>query len=110
MSNISADCVPECELIVTGSVVSAPAVSAIAPVAPVTALPEMSESVFDALAYGMCVDVIVPAIVALLVLHVGQEIVPVAVIGLGVTTMGDEAATLVTLPVPVPEKFVSLGA
>jgi hypothetical protein len=91
-------------------VVSAPAVSAIAPVAPVTALPAMSESVFAALAYGMWVEVIVPAIVAPLTLHVGQEIVPVVVIGLGVTTMGDEAATLVTLPVPLPAKFVSFGA
>ena len=44
-----------------------------------------------------------------LVLHVGQEIVPVPVIGLGVTTMGDVAATLVTVPAPIV-MFVSFGA
>src|SRR5579863_5023233 len=107
MSNISADCVPECELIVTGSVVSAPAVSAIAPVAPVTALPAMSERVFAALAYGIWVEVIVPAIVALDVLQVGQETVPVLVIGFGLTTIGEDAdkltgLTFVTVTPPAP--------
>lgn len=42
--------------------------------------------------------------------QVGQEIVPAPVMGLGVATIGDVAATLVTLPVPPVMKFVSLGA
>ena len=43
------------------------------------------------------------------VVHVGQEIVPTPTIGLGVATIGDVAATLVTVP-PLEAKFVSFGA